>query len=54
MDDKYPGNKPPETVPSMIRNVVEQNPNSVAVAFKQTPGGKTYILGYLHKSQIAK
>ena len=54
MDDEYPGNKPPETVPSMIRNVVEQNPNSVAVAFKQTPGGKTYILGNLHKSQIAK
>ena len=37
MEDEYPGNTLPQTVPSMIRNAVQRNPYRIAVAYKQDP-----------------
>ena len=40
MEQDYPGNTPPQTVPTMIRNAVKQYPEIIAVGYKEHEGGK--------------
>ena len=39
MENDYPGNTPPQTVPNMIRASVQQYPGTIAVGYKEHEGG---------------
>ena len=39
MEKEYPGNKMPETVPMMLRNVAKDNAERIAVAYKENSTG---------------
>ena len=39
MEKEYPGNKMPETVPMMLRNVARDNADRISVAYKENSTG---------------
>ena len=43
MEDDYPGNRAPETVPAMFRRLAKEHPQKHAVAFKESPEGDSLL-----------
>ena len=43
MEDEYPGNTPPKTVPELIREVVAKNSESIAVCYKESREGNKKV-----------
>ena len=52
MENDYPGNTLPQTVPNMIRASVQQYPETIAVGYKEHEGGNNVILRTIYQEPL--